>query len=127
MEKYVCDCCGGTINPLTMTCEYCGTKYKRDDDWAKPIRIETHHNPVCTYTAGVDISAYDVRTNDPETISQLAVKELARELSKCIAPNMVIEMVIESQRDIRYGGYNIYGTVKVVTPACGADKWRIDR
>ncbi len=123
MEKYVCDCCGGTINPLTMTCEYCGTKYKRDDDWAKPIRIETYQNPVRTYTARVGIDAYDVRNNDPEIISRIAVEELSRELSKVIAPNMVIE----SQRDIRYGGYNIYGTIKVVTPACGADKWRIDR
>ena len=123
MEKYVCDCCGGTINPLTMTCEYCGTKYKRDDDWVRPIRIETYHNPVQTYTARVDVSAYDVRTHDPGIISQIAVKELARELSKCIAPNMVIE----SQPDIKYGGYTVFGTVKVVTPACGADKWRIDK
>ena len=127
MEKYVCDCCGGTINPLTMTCEYCGTKYKREydprDDRSNIYRVETYQNPVRTYTARVDIDAYDVRTNDPETISQIAVKELARELSKCIAPNMVIE----SQRDIRYGGYSVFGTVKVVTPACGADKWRIDR
>ena len=121
MEKYVCDCCGGTINPLTLTCEYCGTKYKRnDDDWAKPIRIETYRNPVNTYTACVKVDRYDVQ-NDPTTTSRIAVEELSHELAKSIAPNMVVE----TQRDIYSGGYLVYGTVRVVKPINGADKWRI--
>ncbi len=122
MEKYVCDCCGGTINPRTMTCEYCGTKYKRDDDWAKPIKIETYRNPVNTYTACVKIDRHDVQ-NDPTTTSRIAVEELAHELAKSIAPNMVVE----TQRDIYSGGYLVYGTVRVVKPINGADKWRIDK
>lgn len=121
MDKYVCDCCGGKINTLTMTCEYCGTKYKRDDDdWAKPIRIETYRNPINTYTACVKVDAYDVQ-NDPTTTSRIAVEELAHELAKSIAPNMVVE----TQRDIYSGGYLVYGTVRVVKPINGADKWRI--
>lgn len=28
MEKYICECCGGSINPETMKCEFCGTYYK---------------------------------------------------------------------------------------------------
>jgi len=123
MEKYICDCCGGAIDPRTMTCEYCGTKYKRNDDyWAKPIRLETFQNPVNTYTARVSISEYDMRAfnGDMDSLSRWAVDSIAHELAKSIAPNMSVE----SERDIRYGGYNIYGTIKVVEPVHGAEAWR---
>ena len=29
-KPLICDCCGGTINPRTMRCEFCETPYKRE-------------------------------------------------------------------------------------------------
>ena len=51
MDKYICSCCGGKINRITMTCEYCGTQYEEKHD--NLIRIETFRNPV--ETLGCDI------------------------------------------------------------------------
>ena len=31
-KALICTCCGGTINPRTMKCEYCDTSYRRHVD-----------------------------------------------------------------------------------------------
>lgn len=35
MEKLICECCGGAINPISMQCEYCGTFYQGTKDGVK--------------------------------------------------------------------------------------------
>ena len=122
MNKYVCDCCGGTVNPATMRCEYCGTYYKEvADNYYKPVRIEMYQNPVNTYTACVDIDEFDIERMGAENISKIAIQQLASELSKSLIPNMVVESV----RDIQNFRYKVHGMVKVVRPVNNAESWRI--
>lgn len=130
MEKYVCDCCGGSIDPSTLTCEYCGTKYKRDKSeynsaLYQPIRIETYHNPVNTYTACVDIDDYDIFRYGPEYASKRAVEVLSNELAKSIALNMTIDE--DPCLTIGPFRHRIYGTIKMIKPVNGAEHWRIKK
>ena len=129
MEKYVCDCCGGSIDLHTLTCEYCGTKYKRDmseynNPFYQPIRIETYHNPINTYTACVEIDDYDIMRYGPEYASKKAIEVLSHKLSESIALNMAIEEGPSFTLDFKH---RIYGTIKMVKPVNGAEDWRLKK
>lgn len=109
-NKYVCSCCGGKVNRISLTCEYCGTQYKEQNDTI--LKIETFRNPVRTFTATAAIDyGYAVHIGAEKT-SELAMKQLVHELSKCIAP--MIE--IESRNDPRFGFREVSGTIKIVQP-----------
>lgn len=83
MDKYICECCGGKINPHTMTCEYCGTQYKKEDE--KVFRIETFQVPVQTFKCAYDIpNEFIIR--DPKSASLAVLNHLANELAEVIAP-----------------------------------------
>ena len=110
MNKYICECCGWHIDSRTMTCEYCGTKFKRDND--DVIRIETFRNPVKTFTACVDISDDDLASYDGKTIAQWAINSLVSKLSESLYDNMIVEDV----HDIAYLKHRIRGTIKLVEP-----------
>ena len=109
MEKYLCECCGGHINPTTMTCEFCGTKYKRDDT---VIRIETFRNPVRTFTACAEMEDDFIHDIGAETASKIIMNELTLKLSKAIWSNMVVE----SEQDMARRVHRIRGTIKMVEP-----------
>lgn len=107
MDKYRCDCCGGHINPRTLKCEYCGTQYKEEHDTA--IRIEAFHNPVRTFTAKISL---DRELMNRPYGSEIAIKELARELSKVI-PSM---MEVETRFDPEFMRQEVWGRIKIVEP-----------
>ena len=108
--RYTCQCCGGHIDPQTMTCEYCGTKYKKENN--DVIRIETFHNPVQTFAAQVAMDPHILTELGPEKASEIAMNQLVHELSKCIAPMM--EVYSEYRLDSRTHVVN--GRIKVVQP-----------
>lgn len=110
-NKFICECCGGAINPRTYQCEYCGTQYKRDYD-DQIIRIETFRSPVRTFAAEVMIDPYSIQTFGAEEASEFAVKSLARELSECIAPYMRME----HEYDNEYNVHKIRGQIKIIEP-----------
>lgn len=108
--SYTCECCGGHINRQTMVCEYCGTRYKKENN--EIIRIETFTNPVRTFTAKFAIDHNIIIDYGPEQASEIAIKELANELSKCIAPMMSVY----SEFDIDHYRHIIAGQIKIVEP-----------
>ncbi len=85
MDKYICSCCGGKVNRVTMTCEYCGTQYKEENN--NLIRLETFRNPVQTLAAKFQISHEHI-LQDPKMISEYAIKRLANNFADVIAPYM---------------------------------------
>lgn len=110
MNKYICQCCGGRINPTTMKCEYCGTEYKKEAD--KIIRIETFTNPVRTFSAKVAIPDNWFREFGVESVSKLAVEQLVKELSESIAPMMEVY----SDHDIATMQHTFSGRIKIIQP-----------
>lgn len=109
-KKYICQCCGGRIDPKTMTCEYCGTAYKKDHN--NLIRIETFHNPVQTFAASVAMDPYLLTELGPKKASEIAMDQLVHELSECIAPMMEVY----SEYRLDSGTHVVNGRIKVVQP-----------
>lgn len=107
MDKYICECCGGQIDPSTMTCRYCGTQYKRDDD--RIIRIDTFTNPVHTFKACVAVPNEMMREDFGR---ELAINSLVSELSNVIPSHMLVA----SEYDYEHHITRLSGTIKIVHP-----------
>ena len=109
MNKYVCDCCGGQINPYTMKCDYCGTQYKKENE--QVFRIETFQGRVQTFKSAYNITdEYLVR--HPKEASELAIRHVANQLADIIAP--YCEYEVEDDPIIRQK--RIYARIKIVEP-----------
>ena len=81
MDKYICQCCGGKINRITMTCEYCGTQYEQINN--NVFRIERVKLPVREFAVRTVIPSY---ISDPQEVAEIALHRTANELAKIIAP-----------------------------------------
>jgi hypothetical protein len=119
MNKYICDCCGGKINPATMECEYCGTHFKEDYINDSVIRIETYRNPVETLAAATMIPDEMIKSLGPEKASEYAVHVLAKKLSEGIVPFMVLQSEFDP---CRYH-HKIEARVKLIVPKEGINNW----
>ena len=122
MIKYICDCCGGKINPQTMECEYCGTQFREDFLNDTVIRIETFKNPVETLKAAVVLPEEHVKAIGTEHASEFITKELSHKLSEGLAHYMVLENRFDPYRLV----YVTSATVKVVVPKNGFEYWRVN-
>jgi len=109
-DKYICSCCGGRVNRITMTCEYCGTQY--DDTDRGLLRIETFHNPVVTLCAQTVIDSYAVKTIGEEATSEIIQQRLSREMAEAIKGIMRYDFDF----DPRYMQIKARGTIKAVVP-----------
>ena len=89
MDKYKCSCCGGNINRATMTCEYCGTRYK--EEYGNVFRVETFQNPVRTLASQFVLDDRYMMINNPQEYSEYAIRTLARQFAESIAPFMDVE------------------------------------
>ena len=113
MEKLVCECCGGTINRSTMTCEFCGTQYKRSEYEHMPImRVETYHNPVQTLKYGMDVTDMINYGLSSEDIAERAMKTMCNKLADQLAPYIKISQ----SEDYPFNRTKIVGELKLVQP-----------
>lgn len=77
----ICKCCGGTVDRGSLRCNFCGVQYEITP---KPMRIETFQNPVEHFSASF-VAAHEIFYKmEPEQISEIAVNQLVKELSKSI-------------------------------------------
>lgn len=109
MDKYICECCGGKINPRTMKCEYCDTEYKREGD--DVIRIETFRNPVELFECAADIPR-EMILRDPNMASRYACNTIARKLAESVMPYMMFETC----EDPLHHQTRLTGMIRVVIP-----------
>lgn len=111
MEKLECKNCGGVINPNTYTCEYCGTKYKRDYN-DQIVRIEHFQNPVRVYTSQVILPKDQIDCMGTENVSKVAIAKLSRNLADAIAENMELY----TEYDPYYMQQKITARIRIVEP-----------
>lgn len=110
MKELKCKNCGAPINPQTLRCEYCGTQYKRDYD--NVLRIETYQSPCRTYKTQMVIPKEEIKYLGQETVSEIAIKQLSRNLAEAIAPNMELH----TEYDPCYMQQKITARVRIVEP-----------
>jgi len=109
VNKYICECCGGQINPRTMQCEYCGTHYKKED--GQVLRIETFQGKVQTFKSALDIDD-DYLIRYPKEASEIAIHQVANELASMIAPYCEYEIEDAPFRRQK----RLHAMIKIVEP-----------
>lgn len=92
-----------------MTCEYCGTTYKKD--YNDVIRIESFQNPVRTIAATVAFDRYEKEMikND---IGEFARREIASKIAEEISGLMQYQCEYLPE----YMQYRITGMARIVIP-----------
>ena len=108
MDKYICQCCGGKINRETMTCEYCGTQYKKENNHV--LRIEQYTAPVREFAARTAIPTGI--SKDPKEIMEIAIRHNASELSKIIAPYCEYSVEYDPQMMT----HNVRSRIRLIKP-----------
>lgn len=109
MKKYICECCGGQINPRTMQCEFCGTRYKEENETV--YRIETFQGKVQTFKSVYNMPD-EYLARYPKEASEIAIRHVTSQLADMIAP--YCEYTVED--DPMRMGKRIYARIKLVEP-----------
>ena len=101
MKSMKCECCGAPLKNKSSIyyeryiCEYCGSKYKADNDGV--IRIETYQNPVRTLIAKTCVTDDVVKDIGEEKAAEYSIKNLTRNLAESLAPMLTIEKEYDPQ------------------------------
>jgi len=109
-DKYICSCCGGRIDPKTMTCEYCGTHYKKDSD--NIIRVETFTNPVIRIVEKTVIPGIEVRCIGAEDITRIAMSSIQQKIAAALTDVMKYDVEFKPEINV----YEIRGELRAVIP-----------
>ena len=109
-EAYICPCCGGHVNPVTLKCEFCGVAFKKEG--SDILRIETYRNPVRTFRAGVRLDRFLIHELGMEEASKIAVENLTKELSKSIP----LCMTVHEDCNLDLWARTYYGEIKMIEP-----------
>ena len=91
MKEYKCPNCGATINRATMTCEYCGTKFREENSNSVVVLRPGVHVLGCSRILRNEM-AYVI---GEEKASEYVLHEIAREMAECIIPFLDIKAVNE--------------------------------
>lgn len=85
LEPLICPQCGGQIDRASMTCKHCGTQFKRQEE---AIRVITEHRHPGTHTLCADAAIPNdmIRILGAEKASEMALKQIAEKMAKCIMP-----------------------------------------
>lgn len=113
LRPYICKQCGGTINPATLKCEYCGTPY--EDQSLKRITITTHVPGEAKLRAEVRINRYSME-RDPERTRDYALRELRNQLADGLLAYMKITTSTDFSARYLEQTEIIRGEVRVVDP-----------
>lgn len=83
-----CECCGGTINPATMVCEYCDTHYMTDGKIV--CQVEHVDRPTVQLQNDIMMSfmsvhqLQDAGVNVLDVVKRKSIEELARTLDQYV-------------------------------------------
>jgi hypothetical protein len=114
LRPYICERCGGTVNPATLKCEYCGTPYK--DESLKHITITQQVPGQHTIRAEVRVER-EFMQYDPERARDFTLSKLREQ----IADGLLGFMKITTSNDYGWEDHTeiIRGEVKVIDPTFG--------
>lgn len=97
MKNLKCECCGAqlSIDYEGYICDYCGSKYKTDNNGV--IRIETYQNPVRTLITKTYVSDDVVKDIGEEKAAEYSIKNLTSNLAESLASMLTIEKEYDPQ------------------------------
>ena len=114
MKALICTQCGGRINPETMRCEYCGTRYEHTEDLARPLRI-TYSPEVRAQILQSQFAMDNQMINfvsDADEIARIVHSRITAQLAEALEP--YVEYTV--QEDPAYRMQVVRGRVRVLPP-----------
>lgn len=119
MKALICTQCGGKINPVKMRCEYCGTKYERDEDPTKPLRMAYQLGPrpvILQNETNIDNRLIDY-VSDSEEICRFIHSEVTRRMAEALEPYVEYQVQEDPLRQRQI----VRGRVRVLPPGFSFD------
>lgn len=113
LRPYICKQCGGTINPSTLKCEYCGTPYR--DESLRRITISQVAPGQNTIRAEVRIDRYSMMQT-PNEVRDYALQELRNQIADGLLAYMKITTTTDFSAKYFEQTEIIRGEVRVVDP-----------
>ena len=110
-DKYICQCCGGKINRVNMTCEYCGTQYKEDYS-GQIIQLETFTNHVKKLVCRTAMPRENVEFLGVD----YAVRSMKRQMLDDLTDALSDVMSYRVEYDPCERVYSMYGILKAIIP-----------
>ncbi len=111
LQPLTCPNCGGGVNRERMICEYCGTKFKRDED-SQVLRIETYSCPTRTFQVQTMIPDEYLRMDNANEIADYAMNKITRQL----ADSLKDMLELRKEHDFRLNQEIITARIRVVDP-----------
>ena len=109
MKKLQCQNCGGTINPHTYVCEYCGTRYKKPD-YPMMRTVIREHPKVHTICAQTQVDQYMVNAIGEEETAKIVLGDIADEIAHQLAPFISVEAISDPILNVKI----VRGKVRIV-------------
>ena len=113
MEKLQCTNCGGTINPHTYVCEYCGTRYKKPDIPTMMPMVTVEHPKCHTIAVESRVDPHMVDVLGEEEASKYVLENMANEIAHNLAPFISIEARSDPYMNVKI----VRGKVRIVDPS----------
>lgn len=111
LKKYECTQCGGNINPATMICDYCGSRFESDYE-GKPIFISKFEPKMDVLQAEVFIPNESVFYMGAKEASEVATKELVNTITRSLT--QYLDVMIRD--DIGRNGSWLHGKLRIIRP-----------
>lgn len=92
LQPLICPQCGAAINRKTYVCEYCGTKFKKDEEMINPFAIEILQPGTRVIQSQCVMTEEVVRMMGSKEASEFVIKQMAKEMANQIAPFMDVEI-----------------------------------
>lgn len=110
MKPLICTQCGAPINRERMICEYCGTRYEKNND--NVLRIETYRVPPAMLEGYVVYPRELALAVDPGDLSKMVCGQLATKIADELAK--YIDYAV--QEDPVSQNVTVRGRVRVLPP-----------
>ena len=109
MKPLICKQCGGSIDPTTMRCPYCGTRYEQTGE---VIRIDYAHPHAEVLRARIEASSEYLSCLQQDELGKLIRNTMTRKLAESLEP--FVEYTV--QYDPAHMMQIVRGRVRVLPP-----------
>ena len=112
LEVMKCQSCGGTINPSSLRCEYCGTQYERKIEKGITHYIQTCPAQIHKLETQFEIDEGLTYNAPQDMVAEYAMQQIVNALAQALVPFVKLEVtpsICNCTQIIR-------GTIRVVEP-----------
>jgi hypothetical protein len=109
MKAMICERCGGTINPATMRCEYCGTYYQEDKS---PLILHVEQRGINVLNTSLAIDDELISKYDEKSLMAYVKSEITHRLVEAISQS--VEYTVQAEP--LQARHIVTGRIRVVPP-----------